>query len=65
MPLNHITARIFLDGNKSKLHFRKIKSRLTSGNAYYNAVQNLVSSRLLSKNVKLKTYNTVVLPVVL
>ena len=34
----------------------EIKSRLRSGNAYYNSVQNLLSSRLLSKNVKIKIY---------
>jgi hypothetical protein len=32
----------------------EIKIRLNSGNAYYHSVQNLLSSRLLSKNIKLK-----------
>ena len=32
----------------------EIKSRLKSGNACYHAVQNLLSSGLLSKNVKIK-----------
>ena len=31
----------------------KIKSRLRSGNACYHSVQNLLSSRLLSKNLKI------------
>jgi len=31
-----------------------IKSRLTSGNACCHSVQNLVSSSLLSKNIKMK-----------
>jgi hypothetical protein len=39
--------------------------RLNSGNACYHSVQNLLSSRLLSKNVKLRIYETIVLPVVL
>jgi hypothetical protein len=43
----------------------EIRSRLNSGNACYHAVQNLLSSRLLSRNVKIKIYKTVVLPVVL
>jgi hypothetical protein len=30
------------------------KSRLRSGNACYNSVQNLLSSRLLPKNLKMK-----------
>ena len=30
-----------------------------------NSVQNLLSSRLLSKNVKIKIYRTIILPVVL
>jgi len=32
----------------------EIKSRLRSGNACYHSVQNLVSSSLLSKNLKIK-----------
>jgi len=43
----------------------EIKSRLKSGNACYYSVQNLLSSRLLSKNLKLKIYRTIILPVVL
>jgi len=39
----------------------KIKSRLKSGNACYHSVQNLLSSRLLSKNVKIKIYRTIIL----
>jgi hypothetical protein len=31
----------------------------------YHSVQNLLSSRLLSKNVKIRTYKTIILPVVL
>ena len=34
----------------------EIKSRLRSGNACCHSVQNLLSSRLLSKNVKIKIY---------
>jgi hypothetical protein len=43
----------------------EIKSRLWSGNACYHSVQNLLSSRLLSKNLKIKIYRTIILPVVL
>jgi len=35
------------------------------GNACYYSVQNLLSSRLLSKNLKIKIYRTIILPVVL
>ena len=42
----------------------EIKSRLRSGNACYHSVQNLLSSRLLSKNLKVKIYRTIILPVV-
>ena len=42
----------------------KIKSRLRSGNACYYSVQNLLSSRLLSKNLKIKIYRTIILPFV-
>ena len=43
----------------------EIKSRMRSGNACYHSVQNLLSSRLLSKNLKIKIYRTIILPVVL
>ena len=36
-----------------------------SGNACYHSVQNLLSSSLLSKNLKIKIYRTIILPVVL
>jgi len=40
------------------------KSRLKSGNACYHSVQDLSSSSLLSKNLKIKIYRTIILPVV-
>jgi hypothetical protein len=43
----------------------EIKSRLNSGNACYYSVQNLLSSHLISKNLNIKIYRTVILPVVL
>jgi hypothetical protein len=43
----------------------EIRSRLNSGNACYHAVQNLLSSHLLSRNVKIKIHKTIILPVVL
>jgi hypothetical protein len=42
-----------------------IKSRLKSRNACYLSVQNLMSSSLLSKNLKVKIYRTIILPLVL
>jgi hypothetical protein len=41
----------------------EIKSRLNSGEACSHSVQNLLSSRLISKNLKIKIYKTVILPV--
>jgi hypothetical protein len=43
----------------------EIKRRLKSGNAWYHSVQNLLSSRLLSRNVNIRIYKTIILPVVL
>jgi hypothetical protein len=43
----------------------EIKRRLNSCNACYHSVQNLLSSRLLSKNVKVRIYKTIILPMVL
>ena len=42
----------------------EIKSRLKLGNACCHSVQNLLSSRLLSKNLKIKIYRSIILPVV-
>jgi hypothetical protein len=50
--------------NQNDIH-DEIKSRLNSGNACYYSVQNLLSSRLISNNLKIKIYTTVPLPVVL
>ena len=41
----------------------EIKSRLMSGNACYHSVQKLLSSRLLSKNLKIEIYRTIIFPV--
>ena len=43
----------------------EIKSRLKLGNACYHSVQNLLSPSLLSKNLKIKIYRTIILPVIL
>jgi hypothetical protein len=43
----------------------EINSRLNSRNACYHLVQSLLSSCLLSRNVKVKIYKTIILPVVL
>ena len=43
----------------------EIKSCLKSGNACYHLVQNLLFSSLLYKNLKIKIYRTIILPVVL
>jgi hypothetical protein len=50
--------------NRDSIH-EEIKSILQSGNACYHSVQNLLSSRLLSKNTKIRVYRTIMLPVVL
>jgi hypothetical protein len=43
----------------------EIKSRLNSGNVCYHSVQRLLLSHLLSRNVKVKIYKTIILPVIL
>jgi sorting nexin-29 len=50
--------------NQNSIH-QEIKSILKSGNACYHTVHNLLSSTLLSINVKIKIYRTIILPVVL
>jgi len=43
----------------------EIKCRLQSGNACYYLLQNILSSSLLSKNINVKIYRTIILPCVL
>jgi hypothetical protein len=43
----------------------EIRSRLKLGNACYHSVQNILSSRLLFKNLKIKIYRTIILHFVL
>jgi hypothetical protein len=49
--------------NQNLIH-EEIKGRLNSGDASYHSVQYLLPSHLLSKNLKIKIYKTI-LPVVL
>jgi hypothetical protein len=50
--------------NQNDIH-DEIKSRLNSGNTCCYSLQNLLSSRLISKNLRIKIYKTVSLTVVL
>jgi len=50
---------------KQNSFHEEIKCKLQSGNACYYLVQNLLSSSLLSKNIKVKIYRTIILPFVL
>jgi hypothetical protein len=50
--------------NLNSIH-EEIKSRLRSGNACYHLMQNVLSSRLLFKNIKIRVYRTIILAVVL
>ena len=42
-----------------------IKRRTNMGNACYYSLEKILSSRLLSKKLEVKTYQTIILPVVL
>jgi hypothetical protein len=50
--------------NQSCYH-EDVKKRLNSGIAWYDSVQNLLTSRLLSQNLKITIYRPIILPVVL
>jgi hypothetical protein len=50
--------------NQNFIH-EKIQIRLISGNACYHSVQNLLSSCLVPKSIKIKIYKTIILPVIL
>jgi hypothetical protein len=43
----------------------EIKLRLNSGNACYHSFRNLLPSRLLSKDIQIRIYKIIILPVVL
>ena len=43
----------------------EIKRRINMGNACYYSFEKIVSSHLLSKELKVKTYKTIILPVLL
>jgi len=53
------------DLNNQNYIQEEIKSRLKPGNAFCHSVQYLFSSCLLFKNIKIKIYITIILPVVL
>jgi hypothetical protein len=50
--------------NQNYIH-EEIKNSLNSRNACYHSLQNLLSSRALTKNLKVKIFKTIILPVVL
>ena len=62
-----VKSLIYLDSlliNQNYI-YEEIKCRLTAEISCYYSVQTLLSSRLLSKNLKIKIYKTIILPVVL
>jgi hypothetical protein len=66
-PLENVSQFNYLVmtvANQNVIHV-EIKRRLNSVNACYHSVQSLLSSRLLSKNVKIRIYKTIILLVVL
>jgi hypothetical protein len=60
-----IANRLFKNVTNQNLIQEEINRRLGSGNACYHSVHNLLSFRLLSKNLKIRIYKTKILPVVL
>jgi hypothetical protein len=45
--------------NKNLIH-EETERRLNSDNACYHSVQNILSSRLLSENLKIRIYKTII-----
>ena len=62
--LNSFKYLLSLVTNQNSIQ-EEIKCSLKAGNSCYYSVQILLSSRLLSKNLKIKIYKTIILPVVL
>jgi hypothetical protein len=61
LPQRHLGTTI----TNSNLIQEEIKRRWNSGNACYHSMQNLLSYRLLSKNIKIRIYKSIILSVVL
>jgi hypothetical protein len=64
IEIKHLEASGTTLTDQNCIH-EEIKSRLNSGNACYHSVQSLLSPRLLSRNVKVKIYKAIILPIVL
>jgi hypothetical protein len=60
-PLKYLVSTV----TNQNIFQEENKRRLCSGNDYHNSVQNLLYSRLLSINVKMNIYNTMLLQIVL
>ena len=58
-PSQFLSVFISFTTNKNSIQ-EEIKSRLKLGNACYYSVQNVLSSSLLSKNLKIKIYRTII-----
>jgi hypothetical protein len=54
-----------ITGTNQNLNQEEIKRRLNLGNSCYHSDQNLLSSRLLPKNVNIRIYKIITSPVVL
>jgi hypothetical protein len=55
----------FIIINNSRFLIQEEIKRLNLGNACHHSVQNILSSSLLTKNIKIRIYKTIILPVVL
>jgi len=60
-PISHISNYMA----QIKTAYEEIESRLNLGKCCYHSVQNAMSWCLLSKNVKIKIYKTIILSLVL
>ena len=63
LQLVYISYILYENENENSIQ-KEIKSRLKLRNACDHSVQNLLSSSLLSQNLKIKIYRTIILPVV-
>jgi hypothetical protein len=58
-------AQFIIRNNSNKSGFEDKIKRLNSGNACSHSVQNIFSRHLISKYVKIRIYETIILPVAL
>jgi hypothetical protein len=58
-------SSIVLERQRQNCMHEEFKTRINSQNGRYQSVKNILSSYLISKNINIKIYRTIILPALL